>query len=237
MFLNKPFIGKCPNITSNFTGGDTEELFQQSLYSQASDWYYRDVEITYSFNEYGHRCKNIKDIDLNNYVLFTGCSHTEGVGLELEKTYPHIISSELGCDYYNLGISGSGIDIMIHNLVTWFNMVKEPPKYLFVQWPSNNRFIRFLENERIMGVIPSNCDDETLKFMAIGENINYFNDKQHLYEYTLSQFNLQKFRISFEQNTDIDYDANIIRNDLARDLAHAGNVSHQRLASSILKLI
>jgi DNA polymerase III alpha subunit len=60
-------------------------------------------------------CKSInikiEDIDLNNYILFIGCSHTEGIGLELQTTYPYLVSEELKCDYYNLGLGGTGIDV------------------------------------------------------------------------------------------------------------------------------
>ena len=44
------------------------------------------------------------DDDQDNYILFIGCSHTMGVGLELEKTYPHILSEKLKMDYYNLAV-------------------------------------------------------------------------------------------------------------------------------------
>ena len=85
MKFNKNFIGNnMPNKTVNFLGfTDSEERYLESIKTQPNDWYYKDRSFTYSYNEYGHRSKNISDIDLDNYILFTGCSHTEGVGLEL----------------------------------------------------------------------------------------------------------------------------------------------------------
>jgi hypothetical protein len=71
-----------------YTGADDEKKFIDNLRKNSDDWYYRDKIISYKRNSLGHRCNDADKIDLNNYILFTGCSHTEGVGLELEKTYP-----------------------------------------------------------------------------------------------------------------------------------------------------
>ena len=91
------------NTTLAYRGLDSEENLHINLASQPNDWYYRNKTITYQYNEYGHRCKSIHDIDLDNYILFAGCSHTEGVGLELETTFPYLVSNQLGNDYYNMG--------------------------------------------------------------------------------------------------------------------------------------
>ena len=53
-----------------------------------------------------------QEIILNNYILFTGCSHTKGVGLALEDTYPYLLAQKLNCDYYNLALGGTGQDVM-----------------------------------------------------------------------------------------------------------------------------
>ena len=71
-----------------------------------------------------------EDIDLDNYILVIGCSQTEGIGLKIEDTYPYLLSKNLNCDYYNLGICGTGIDVLNYNLVTWFTKIKKPPKLL-----------------------------------------------------------------------------------------------------------
>ena len=138
--INNGFLGHHPNYrNTDFQGHDSKELFEDNLKIQPADWYYRTHNITYQYNSNGHRCKEIKDIDLDNYILFIGCSHTEGLGLELEKTYPYLFAQKMNCDYYNLAIQGTGIDVLNYNIVAWFAKVKKPPKLLIVQWQKQAR--------------------------------------------------------------------------------------------------
>mgnify|MGYP003348628087 CR=1 FL=1 len=66
------FIGEdWSNITMDFVIGDDEEKYKKNLKSQPSDWYYNNKKLTYIFNKYGHRCKDISEINLNNYILFS----------------------------------------------------------------------------------------------------------------------------------------------------------------------
>jgi hypothetical protein len=140
--LNNDFLGYHPlEHNVSFSGSDSEQLYLENLKSKPVDWYYRTNKISYERNSNGHRCKEINDIDLDNYILFTGCSHTEGIGLELETTYPYLLSKQLNCDYYNLSVGGTSTDTISYNLMTWFAKVKKPPKLLILQWSENLRFI------------------------------------------------------------------------------------------------
>ena len=66
------------------------------------------------YNSFGHRCKEIADLDFDNYVLFAGCSHTVGVGVTVKQSYPYRVAKKLKCDYYNLGLGDCVVDgIMI----------------------------------------------------------------------------------------------------------------------------
>ena len=121
MKLYNDFLGSdVSNVAYKFVGGDSNAQFNKNSAAQPSDWYYHNKTLTYSFNNQGHRSKNFENIDQDNYILVTGCSHTMGVGLELEKTYPYIVSKELGVDYYNLAVPATGIDVVEYNLLTWF---------------------------------------------------------------------------------------------------------------------
>jgi hypothetical protein len=172
--LNNDFLGYHPNV--------------ENLKSQPADWYYRTNKISYVRNSNGHRCKEITDIDLDNYILYTGCSHTEGIGLKLEDTYPYLLSQKLKCDYYNLSIGGTGIDAVNYNLSMWFAKIKKPPKLLILQWPNVTRAItKYFENPN--NLIPDpwhNCgawlvDDTNNKmhkevgnFLMSGDDIGFF---------------------------------------------------------------
>jgi len=96
------------------------------------------------YNSYGHRCKEVADLDKDNYVLFAGCSHVVGVGVKIEESFPYLIAKELGCDYYNLGVGGGGLDALEHNLLLWGALIPNPPKYIFCEWPPEQRFMNQL---------------------------------------------------------------------------------------------
>lgn len=240
MRLNYPFLGyDVTNFTRNFSGGDEEEPFLENLKKQPDDWYYRNTDITYSYNEYGHRCNNISDLNLGNYILFTGCSHTEGVGLELEKTYAYQVAKELGVDYYNLAMAGTGIDTMMYNLNMWFLLVQQKPKYLFVQWPDETRFTL------IHGVHADPCgfwksDEDTQKFLYYGDKIDFFLSRKTLAEKNtqlmVDESSLVNINVMSQKNSE---GSNLIlhRNDLARDLSHPGIESHAKLTEEILAYV
>lgn len=240
LLLNNDFIGYEPEKQNVlFSGSDSEELYNQNLKSKSNDWYYRTNQVSYIHNSNGHRCKEIKDIDLNNYILYAGCSHTEGIGLELEKTYPYLFSKSLNCDYYNLGVGGSGIDVLLHNLIVWFGSVKQKPKLVVIQWPFWARYARFtkeptnesLHNTTIFAV--SGIKDPTL---MEGEGVHYFKTIEHLARIKIKHIiDVPTINIGLDM-----YKSSIINNDFvifnqldsARDM-HLGIESHKNLASKL----
>lgn len=225
---NENFIGNPANFTTNFWGSDKEHVYLENLSKQPNDWYYRTTGISYVYNSLGHRCKNIEDIDLDNYLLFTGCSHTEGIGLELEKTFPYIVSQSLGLDYYNLAIGGSGSDIMTHNLITWLSTVKKLPKALIVMWPQKARFCLNQNNSWSVFNATSSEDQTILEFMALGDQIGYFDTMQLLNEKLINTCYSDTKIIKLDSAYDIEYV------DHARDLAHPGILANKNIANRIL---
>jgi len=94
------------------------------------------------YNTHGFRCKEFADIDMDNYILFSGSSHTEGVGVNPDQTFGHIVSAAMKCDQVNLGVGGGGIDTVEHNLFMWFLKYDKHPKAIVVEWPDYSRYIR-----------------------------------------------------------------------------------------------
>jgi hypothetical protein len=233
------FIGMDQsNTIVPFLGGDFEETFQKNLLSVPADWYYHDVPITYQFNNLGHRSKNIDEIDLDNYILFTGCSHTTGIGLELEKTYPDIVSKKLGCDYYNMSMPGTGIDVLEYNLLTWFAKVKKIPKIVCVQWPDHSRYMSYHpEHEHMIErgtwdtqkdniALVVNCEDSGLFYTRKRLAVNLINN--------VVNCPIISFNFGSQQQYDLE-NFTMRRIDLARDLAHAGIKSNEIFANNIYK--
>lgn len=228
--FNNNFIGHNPNVLLKFSGSDNEDRFNKNLKTQPEDWYYRNVDITYDYNENGHRCKNISEIDLDNYILFSGCSHTEGTGLELEKTFPYLVSNTLGMDYYNLSLGGSGIDAMTYNLVTWINTVKKPPKAVVIVWTYEARFLSMHDDDNVELHQVAGPYTDSSRFMTLGQQIGYFASKKELSK--------RMTRLCYSDSNVIDMDVmDHQKFDLARDLMHSGDMSNKVMAKKIVDKI
>jgi hypothetical protein len=183
--INNDFLGYHPKEHSvDFSGSDSKELYHENLKLQPDDWYYRTHSLSYVRNSNGHRCKEITDIDLNNYILFIGCSYTEGIGLELENTYSYLLSKKLECDYYNLALGETGIDVINYNIVTWFSKIKQPPKLLIVQWPNRTRATVCQSDEwhnyGMWSTTNHKLKNEIRNFFISGEDIGFFKTKKIL---------------------------------------------------------
>lgn len=242
MKIYNDFIGNDDsNIVSNFNGGDNITNFNENAPKQSPDWYYHNTEITYSFNNQGHRCKNFEDIDQNNYILFTGCSHTMGTGLELEKTYPYLLSKELGMDYYNLAIPASGMDIVEYNLLTWLFKIQKKPRLVVIQWPDHSRFAEYdpLRNNVMARGTWQQLEDNYISFIANSEDTGLAYARKYLTFKLLENsidLPLVTFNYGNQEGYSI-YDLNMPRIDKARDLAHAGINSHASFTKTLVNHI
>lgn len=231
--LNGLFIGYASiNSTENFSGYDSKQLYEKNLKEQPSDWYYRNVEINYTRNNLGHRSKNIEDLDKSNYILFAGCSQTEGIGSELETTYPYVLSKKLNCDYYNLAVGGTGNDVISHNILAWLATVKEKPKALVIQWAVDSRFIRIEKNSLSEPLIPAGAwgsDRTTNEFLALGMELDYFASQRKLHDKLIRALvECPVYVVNLFPNWDIG---------LARDRMHYGIEAHQKQADRLYKEI
>jgi hypothetical protein len=229
------FIGYEPHLCNEiFSGFDSEELFKQSLITKDNDWYYRTHPISYIRNSTGHRSKELSDVDLNNYILFTGCSLTEGIGLELEKTYSYITSKNLNCDYYNLGLAGTGSDVVTYNLVQWHNIVKTSPKAVVIQWPWSGRYSvinkdKGMDHLTTIGPWSAKNSPEISRFLTYGElsTVSYFTSKKAIAQRLIkSLFNCPVIEIDMDtfDKYGIDFDK------MSRDGVHPGIDFHTSTA-------
>jgi hypothetical protein len=241
MIIYNNFLGgDLSNVTLDFVGGDSKQQFNKNVLTQPSDWYYNDRKLTYSYNSQGHRCKNFEDIDQDNYILVTGCSHTMGVGLELEKTYPYIVSKELGVDYYNLAIPATGIDVVEYNLLTWFFTVIKKPKLVLVQWPDHSRYIKYdFKIKRGLERGSWQSAPDQMSFIVNSEDTGMFYARKYMtYNLikTCSPSPLIPFNFGGQQDYGI-YDLHMPKLDQARDLSHAGIKSHEEFTKTLLNHI
>lgn len=125
------------NTSVPFHNADSYENFKQRILVQPISWKYHRNQIQYRYNNAGHRSEDLH-VTNEKYILFTGCSITEGIGLANEELFANNVASNFGMLSYNLGLGGSGPDLMSLNLSLWLQQHNKP-QAVVVQWPEPNR--------------------------------------------------------------------------------------------------
>ena len=156
----------------------------------------------------------------------------------MSKTYASIVSRELKCDYYNLGLGGSGVDTLLHNLIIWRAMVSKLPKVLVIQWPERSRYLisSTADLKMVSPRGPWYNDPITEQFILAGEDSNFFRTRR-LLTYKLIE---TLFACKIVQVTVNKYTEGTIflpASDLARDNLHPGIESNINFANTICKEI
>lgn len=245
---NKTLFGYSDLTVRPFTvfNSDSAELFEESKTTQPADWIYRDKLIVYERNEVGHRTKSINDL-ADDFILYTGCSFTEGIGLATEDIYPTLVSTALGVDSYNLALASSGPDLIYTNLNLWFKNVKKLPKAVVIQHTFPDRAY-IPKNGGILPLgpwfprIPKGLltEDEKKSF----ENLVLSEFCEHYFLQMREQFNalMAALGITVIEISPDGYHvegsiAEMKTLDLARDLKHPGVESHSAIAARVVEAI
>jgi hypothetical protein len=90
-------------------------------------------------NSSGFRCDNFKKEHDGLHILFSGCSTTYGTGLSIEdiwahKVYSKISESQKVSGYYNLGVPGTGLFLIVSNIFKYFEQYGNPD-VIFINLP------------------------------------------------------------------------------------------------------
>lgn len=246
------FIGYSKNYRySPFQGKlDSKENYIKNSQSKGDDWEYKNMYFDYKRNSFGHRSKELTELNLDNYILCTGCSLVEGIGLPIEKRWSDILAKKLNCDMYNLGLGGTGNDVIFYNLVNWFTNIEIKPKLVIIGWSSTNRFItinskydNITEDSAIFKIYTPHTEDIE-NFIVDGDEINYFNTKTFLFKNLIKKI-IQvpiievPWMLECDNNpnvSEIKFDINFVI-DRARDLMHPGIKSNQKCAEVLYNYI
>jgi len=242
------FIGDdASSIVLDHIAIDTDKLFAASLLTQPQDWYYRNHEVKYSLNSHGHRSKEISDIDFDNYILFAGASASFGAGLELDLSYAAMTSKLVGCDYYNLGVSGSGVDVLMYNIVNWMSVAQKKPKAVIIHWPDYNRFVtnyttrglhkmRPVRDLAISGIWSEFRPIHDL--IMAGDDVQLFQTRRFLATKLLKTvLTCPVYNIVIDDTIGSDTEIEFKKIDFSRDLYHQGIESSKGLAEILHKRI
>ena len=242
--------------TIYYQGSDTENNYRKQLQTMPKDWYYNNNPIAYTYNKTGHRCKNIEELDFNNYILYIGDSNTEGIGLHVEDTYVYKTSKSLGLDYYNLGLGGTGIEVLNYNLTYWLNTYPAP-KFVVLYWSDPARSLCLKENNNKLefyNVGPWSIQNYNLRFLHLGDSIGYFRARYELlsksiitqlkskkiphYNFTyVPESSLPKFNVDQFLFVDCARDGkHPVFMDVARDGKHPGIISNEQICTKLLEI-
>lgn len=218
------------NQEINWHGTDSEELYQKNLIknrSQLEQYNWIDRPITYKFNSYGFRADEFDSPDPG--IIFIGCSHTLGMGLPVESTWAHQVSTELKLKNYNLGLGGASNDTAFRLAHHWIAQLK-PDVVIFLS-TERTRLELHIDDEQLydLSVWPigfpivdtfmeSWCSNDT------NSNMNYLKN-------TLAIKQLCRDRnIKYIQQEAL----TIPMIDRARDLQHYGEKTQRDIASMFL---
>jgi len=192
---------------------------------------------TYKINRHGFRAPEFKKDEPN--IVFLGCSHTVGVGINLTDTFSHCVSQALGLQNYNLGKGGSSNQTAFRLGLHWIPKLK--PKIVVLMSPDSSRSEIISGNHAINLGVHSSRDQPDL-WPCIKARIR---DEQNLTLDALAhQMALEKIStdvgakfFKFEAVGDLKGGDLWRPLDLARDLSHLGPIAHGLTARHILAKI
>jgi hypothetical protein len=245
---NNTIFGYSDLTVRPFTvfNSDSESLFAESLKTQPEDWIYRTKKIIYERNEFGHRAVPLHSLP-DDFILTTGCSFTEGIGLATEDIFPTLVANAYGIGCYNLALASSGPDLIYENLMLWFRNIKKNPKYVIIQHTFPDRAY-IPKNKGILPLgpwfprIPKGLleDSEKSKFeYLVNSNFceHYFNIMRNMFNLYMKSLGIPVIEISPDGFTVAGAHATFRTLDYARDLKHPGIKSHREIASQVVQAI
>ena len=154
------------------------------------------------YNSLGHRCKELSELNLHNYILFLGDNVALGLDQPIEKTYPSLCSKLLKMDYYNLAIFNGGVDCFKFNLLTWLKKFdKTPPRIIVVGFEFLNSML--VSNPNYDYLNTADFDQEDVKGLYHFANLSgFFNGRNLLNEnLILRNVNIPIYQLSFKDKT------------------------------------
>ena len=134
--------------TSTWCPSDTELRFDQNMADPKQrklmeEYGWTRDNVSYTFNKDGFRSEEFT-YEPDDSVLFLGCSHTVGLGVDLESSWTYKVASSLGLRHYNLGVGGGGPDMCFRLAHHWIPRLR--PKYVMMLTPMAGRMEIVVEN-------------------------------------------------------------------------------------------
>lgn len=143
-------------------------------------------DLTDQYNSNGHRCKEISEINFQNYILFAGDNGALGLDKPIEQTFPYLIAEKLKCDYYNLSVFNGGLDALRYNLITWF-VTQKRPKAVILSCEFLNALL--VSDNNFMKIKSADYNDPMIQDISnIGNVRGFFSGRNLLAKELLKQY-------------------------------------------------
>jgi hypothetical protein len=224
------FIPEAPNNPKNQTlywsGLDSLENFKKNPTPG-----YTETSITYVYNSYGYREEEY-DLTSQSNILCLGCSHTEGIGLRFEDSWPTLLKKQFSnSKVYNFGLGGGSSDTVariLTNISSIFN-----PLAVFILWPSTIRYELYNGGKPVFYGTWS-IDAEHYSLMDSKHTYNNFCKNKLIVELLQKRYNFNLCSIEVDS---LPYDIDFKRlgeRSSARDL-HFNPHQHQEIARRFIE--
>lgn len=220
------------NTTIDWCVTDTQEQYELHLKTRRDDlaslgWI--DNKVSYTFNEHGFRCPSFEN---KPSIMFLGCSHTVGIGINIEDTWGHLVSKELNLHCINLGQGGGTNDTAFRLGYHWIPKLK--PKIVFLLQPQSSRLEIISRSQNIHFLLtgqktPVQWEGWYNDWLSVDSNSMLNFQKNTLALTEICKQNRAEFRCMSA--------GAIPQWDKARDLLHDGVISHSKFVTPVMSLI
>ena len=211
---------------------DTMELFAENLKKQKSlleKYNWISTKLSYKFNSEGFRTEEF--YNKKGGIMFLGCSYTFGIGLPLDKTFPHIVSDELKIHHFNLALPASSNDTAFRLADLWINRLE--PGLVILLSPLPDRF------ELLCHETKSN--EDVSRFITTMDQLADNSDHLWIENEQNGLINRRKNKLAIQKICDDrgirflhDDSENLNVVDFARDLLHPGVESNRMFAKKLI---
>jgi len=232
-------------VTNTWCSTDNQAKFDINCEKDVSFkmyWTSDENQFGYHINRYGYRVSPKEETwtkDQDN-IMFVGCSHTFGIGVDWKDTFVAKIGEHLNTNIMNLGSPGGSLDLSYRLASLWVPYIK--PKKLFLYTPPWPRI------ELIV-----NRDNDYTTFYALSHrNLDRHPEWSHLETLFTGEnlmFNMDKNIKAIEkvaEENDVDFycvhhvdhmDQTAGGNRLGRDNGHGGKAWHDKVAEHFIGML
>jgi len=93
------------------------------------------------------RSELINCMNSDAYILVAGCSHTAGVGIDINHSWANVLSRQLNLDLTNLARGSACARYVADVLIDYLADAPTQPTLVVVQWPNPYRSMKLINHE------------------------------------------------------------------------------------------